>query len=314
MQWSDRIGRRLKPRDLHVFLAVAEKGNMAKAAEQLAISRPVVSKTIGDLEHTLGVRLLDRTPKGVEPTLYGRALLKRSIAVFEELRQSVNEIEFLADPSGGELRIGCTEVPAAGLVPVAIDTISGKYPRMVVLTEQGSAGTVLAHLRDRRCEVAVVRLLSPEPDLEAEALFSEQLFVVAGPGSRWVGRRKIGLADLVDEPWILSRQEAVPGGPAFEMFRALGMDVPRAVVLSDSLNLRYGLLATGRFLTMIPGSALHYGPQRTPIRVLPIKLPRWLLPTCVVTLKNRTLSPLAELFIECLRDLAKTLIKDQKRQ
>ena len=79
MQWSDRIGRRLKPRDLHVFVAVAESGNMAKAAEQLAISRPVVSKTIGDLEHTLGVRLLDRTPKGVEPTLYGRALLKRSL-------------------------------------------------------------------------------------------------------------------------------------------------------------------------------------------------------------------------------------------
>src|SRR5262245_21457005 len=89
MQWSDRIGRRLKPRDLHVFLAVAENGNMAKAAEQLAVSRPVVSKTISDLEHTLGVRLLDRTPKGVELTVYGRALLKRSLAVFDELRQSV---------------------------------------------------------------------------------------------------------------------------------------------------------------------------------------------------------------------------------
>src|SRR2546427_10074675 len=116
MQWVDRIGRRLKPRDLHVFLAVVEAGNMAKAADRLAISRPVVSKTIADLEHVLGVRLLDRTPKGVEPTLYGRALLRRSLGVFDELKQSVKEIEYLADPSAGEIRIGCTETISAGLV------------------------------------------------------------------------------------------------------------------------------------------------------------------------------------------------------
>ena len=73
MHWVDRIGRRIRPRDLHVFLSVAEHGNMAKAAEHLAISRPVVSKTIAELEHTLGVPLLDRSPQGVAPTLYGRA-------------------------------------------------------------------------------------------------------------------------------------------------------------------------------------------------------------------------------------------------
>src|SRR4026209_574397 len=130
MEWSDRIGRRLRPRDLHVFLAVAEKGNMAKAAALLAISRPVVSKTIANLEHTLGVPLLDRTPRGVEPTLYGRALLKRGLAVFDELRQSVKEIEFLADPTAGELRIGFSEISAAGLVPAAIDRLSRQYRNM----------------------------------------------------------------------------------------------------------------------------------------------------------------------------------------
>src|SRR5580704_6936242 len=109
MQWSDRIGRRLRPRDLHVFMAVAQHGNMAKAADSLAISRPVVSKTISELEHTLGVPLFDRNPKGVEPTLYGRALLRRSVAIFDELRQSVKEIEFLADPTLGELRLGCSD-------------------------------------------------------------------------------------------------------------------------------------------------------------------------------------------------------------
>src|SRR5919106_3751582 len=183
MEWSDRIGRRLKPRDLHVFLAVAEEGNMAKAAEHLAISRPVVSKTIADLEHTLGVCLLDRTPRGVELTLYGRALLKRSLAVFDELRQSVKEIEFLADPNAGELRIGFSEVPATGLVPAAIDRLSRQYRNMTVQTEQGTSVTLLDFLRSRRCEVVVTRLLAREPDVNADPLHYDQLFVVAGARS-----------------------------------------------------------------------------------------------------------------------------------
>src|ERR1700686_4810376 len=97
MQWADRIGRRLNLRDLHVLMAVAQSGSMAKAARDLAISQPVVSKTIADLEKTLGVSLLDRTRHGIEPTLYGRALLKRGKTIFDELRESVKEIESLAD-------------------------------------------------------------------------------------------------------------------------------------------------------------------------------------------------------------------------
>src|SRR5262247_810642 len=160
MQWSDRIGRRLKPRDLHVFLAVAENGNMAKAAEQLAISRPVVSKTIADLEHTLGVRLLDRTPQGVEPTLYGQALLKRGVAIFDELRQSVKEIEFLADPTTGELHVGCSETVTAGLVSAVIDRLSRQHPQLLFHMELADLTTLQRHfLRERKCELVIGRMV-----------------------------------------------------------------------------------------------------------------------------------------------------------
>src|SRR5437867_9882126 len=135
MDWGDRIGRRLKPRDLHIFMAVAEAGNMAKAAERLAISRPVVSKTIANLERTLGVPLFDRSPQGIEPTLYGRALSKRSVAIFDELRRSVREIEFLADPTAGELHIGCTETISAGLGATVIERLSRRHPKLVVIQE-----------------------------------------------------------------------------------------------------------------------------------------------------------------------------------
>src|SRR6202171_6396011 len=101
MQLSDRIGRRMKLQDLHVLLTVVQAGSMGKAAERLNTVQPAISRSIADLEHALGVRLLDRHRQGVEPTEYGRALLKCGAAVFDELRQGVKKIEFLADPAGG---------------------------------------------------------------------------------------------------------------------------------------------------------------------------------------------------------------------
>ena len=108
MQWDERIGRRLKLRDVNILLAVVQWGGMAKAARRLAVSQPVVSKAIADLEQALGVRLLDRDRHGVEPTPYGRALLDHGLAAFDELKQAVKKIESLADPTVGEVRVGGT--------------------------------------------------------------------------------------------------------------------------------------------------------------------------------------------------------------
>src|SRR6266705_960909 len=93
MRWNDRIGRRIKLSDLHILLAVAQSGSMAKAANQLAVSHPVVSRSISDLEHVLGVPLLERSRRGVELTAYGRAMLNSGHASFDELRQGVKNIE-----------------------------------------------------------------------------------------------------------------------------------------------------------------------------------------------------------------------------
>src|SRR5262245_18534625 len=129
--WDDRIRRRLKLRDLDILMAVIQAGGMGKAANRLNMSQPAVSKAIADLEHALGVRLLDRSRQGVEPTPYGRALIKRGIAVFDELRQGVQDIEFLTDPTAGELRVGVTEPVAAAIIAPVIDGLSRQYPRMV---------------------------------------------------------------------------------------------------------------------------------------------------------------------------------------
>src|SRR5690242_21924950 len=131
MQVSDRIGRRMKLHDLHVLMVVLQAGSMNKAAALLNTGQSAVSRSIAELEDAVGVRLVDRTPRGVEPTKYGRALLDGGAAVFDDLRQAVRNIEFLADPTAGEVRVGCTPLLAASFVAAVIDRLSRRHPRMV---------------------------------------------------------------------------------------------------------------------------------------------------------------------------------------
>src|SRR5262245_45221621 len=121
MVWDERVVRRIKLRELRILSVVVQSGSMASAAERLAMSQPAVSKAIADLERAVGVRLLDRAARGVEPTKYSRTLLERGAVIFDELAQAANAIEVLKDPSAGELRIGATEPMTAGLIPAVIE-------------------------------------------------------------------------------------------------------------------------------------------------------------------------------------------------
>ena len=312
MRLTDRIGRRLKLRDLHILLTVAERGSMARAADELAISQPVVSKTIAELEHAVGVRLLDRSRHGVEPTPYGRALMRRSLNAFDELREGIREIDFLNDPTAGEVRIGALAAMIAGLVPVVVSRMHSKHPRLTVhVVQMFTSPTVYDSLRQRRVDFIIGRLLSGplDKDLQAEVLFDEPVFVVAGASSWWARRRKIALADLVDQPWLLPQPDTEVGAIVADAFRASGSALPRPSVVCSSIEMYWSLLATGKFLASMPLSLLRFGTQRASIKPLPVALRAAPRPVGIVTLKNRTLSPAAQLLISCIRDTAKPLAR-----
>ena len=222
MKWTERIGRRLKLSDLHVFITVVEMGSMGKAAERLAISQSSISKAIADIENTIGLRLLDRFATGVVPTAYGRALLKRSKGAFDELRQGVKDMEFLADPTVGEVRIGCPEAIASGLLVKVLDQFSSQYPRVKVrVSAADNMSHELRKVRDRQVDLLLgaVPKSFAEEDLEAEVLYDDQPFVVSGSNNRWARRHKVELEELLEEPWLL------PGESFFqsEAFQSLGL-------------------------------------------------------------------------------------------
>jgi DNA-binding transcriptional LysR family regulator len=309
MEWADRIGRRIKLRDLHVLLAVAQCGGISRAAERLSISHPAVSKTISDLERTLGVRLFDRGPAGVEPTIYARALLKSGAAVFDELRQGLKQIEYICDPTTGELRIGSTSALMTGFIPVILDRLTRENPRIAIHAVQGTLGELHDALRERKIDLVVARTwqLPTEHDVTVAELFEESLLVVAATHSPWARRRRLTLAELIDEPWIMLPTDGPPGSLVLKAFQNVGLSMPRAIVVSESGPLRNGLLATGRFLTIAAGSALHFAAKRLDLKVLPVDLGLEPQPVGVMSLKSRTLSPLCDLFIRYAREIAKPM-------
>ena len=311
MQWDDRIGRRLKLRDLHILLAVVQCGNMSKAARQLSVSNPVVTKAVADLEHTLGVRLLDRTPSGVELTIYGRALLDRGIAVFDELRQAVKHIEFLANPTAGEVRIACSLATGIGFVTAVIERLSRRFPRIVFNVLSGPEADARRVLEERTVDLVIGRMfaLTAEDHLNAEVLYDDPFVVAAGMRNPWVRRRKIELAELVNDPWVLPPADSPFGLVIKEAFQAVGLGVPPSTVIVSAVPMRNALLASGRFLTIVPSSVLRFSADKPAYKALPIELPIARRPIGVITLKNRMLNPLAQRFIDCARDMAKPLAR-----
>jgi DNA-binding transcriptional LysR family regulator len=213
-----RISRRLRFRDLEVLFAVVQHGSMAKAAAELGVTQPAVSEVIAELEEAFGVRLFDRSPHGVVPTIYGRALHKRGLAAFDELKQGMRDIGFLADPTKGDVRIGCPDSIAGAILAPIAQTFCREYPGIVLAIEP-----------------------VPTPTLELPELHARKLDVVLAR---------------------LSRPQA---------------------------------------------SMLHLNPECIGLKALPIKLPGPSFPAAIVTLKNRTLTPAVELFLERLRTYVKSL-------
>ena len=231
--------------------------------------------------------------------------LRRGIAVFDEIAQGVKDVQFLADPTAGELRIGCSIAIGTGFVATIIDRLSRRYPRIAFQILATDSRFAYQALVDREVDIALLHLVKPSADdlMQAETLFHDPQLVVAGAHHPLTRRRRLKLSDLANEPWVFPPPDAPYGAMVVEAFHAAGLDVPKAVVTS-TLPLRSALLATGRFLSIVPGVVLRFPTPDLSLRRLPVDLPSTSRPLAFLTLKNRTLNPVAELFRDCAREIA----------
>ena len=302
--------RRLKLRDLHILDAVAEAGSMAKAAPRLGMSQPAVSRVVADMERLLGVPLFDRTSRGVELTKFGQALRRRTTSVTDELKQGLGELTSLADPTQGEVRIGTTE-PMTALTATIIQNISDVYPKIAFVVSAGDTLALHDRLRQREIDIAVTRMAADfdrYEDLAAEALFEDELAVIAGKHNPLVRRRSLTLRSLMNERWLLGVPASSFLRPFIEeAFRVEGLSVPPATVTCGSYAMQVNLLAAGPFLAILPRATLRYPAPHPTLAPLRVRMPTTRRPVGLVRLKHRHVSPTVSLFCRVAREAARQM-------
>jgi DNA-binding transcriptional LysR family regulator len=220
----------------------------------------------------------------------------------------------MADPTSGELRIGSTEPLLAGPGAAVMERLWRQYPRIDFRVVEADSATLLSRdLPERRIELAMVPLVSPAvgEDLEAKILFHDHLRLVVGTKSPWARRRKVTLVELIDEPWCVA--PSAVGSLMAGAFLASGLKMPRIAVTTTTAHLLFQLLESGRFVGHFGDRLLHFYANRFALKTLPVELPIEPFAVAIVTLKNRTISPVAQLFIDCAREIARPLAKRQSR-
>jgi DNA-binding transcriptional LysR family regulator len=238
--------------------------------------------------------------------------------VFDELKQSIRDIEFLSDATTGEVQIGSMEAPWFTLLPDVIRQFSQQYPRIEVHTDLVDHSEVFRGLRERKydCVLNQVRTDRPEraaDDLTVELLYDDGLIVTAWAHSKWARRRKIDLAELIDEPWTGTGPTAWGRSLSEGVFRAAGLSRPDPRIVTDSIILRARLIAGGPYLGMFLSSVLRrLIDDNYALTALPVDLRANAFSIGIVTLKNRTLSPVVERFLGCVREEATSFASKQR--
>jgi DNA-binding transcriptional LysR family regulator len=303
----EHAARRVTLRELRLLLAVARSGSIMKAASEIGLTQPALSKAIGELEGTFGVRLFDRSNRGVIVTPQGEILLRRATGIFEELRHAVDELQSLAGADGGELRLGGTPAVCAGLLPHVLGEVMSERPGLRFQVDELESARLAGEVADRSIDLGIGREPpGPTGDLEFEPLFDDRLFIVAGTRHPLASKRSVKLEETALHPWTLPPGDGAVAMHLKAQFRLQGVSLPAAAVTTMSMAVRYELVETHAHLTVLYGSILRFASLRHSVRVLPIDLPAGIA-VGFVRSRNRTLAPSADVFAKAMRDAVRPL-------
>jgi DNA-binding transcriptional LysR family regulator len=302
-----RLPRHLKMAELRAFAAVMEHGSFHRAAAVLHLTQPAVTKTIANLESTLGVKLFHRAVHGVEPTVHGMSFAPRAQGVFDELRRAAQELALVSTGASGVLRVGIVPMPAVPFLPVALQSLIKTHPDALFTVVEGRESELVDRLRKGDIEVAILRLslIDPDEDMLARPLFQESLCVVAAKGHRLASRARLTWADLMAERWVLPPGDCYFHEHVVRTLGALNLPMPKHTVEALSINIQFGMALHAGLLSFGMRSQIEFAPGKEHLVRLPYELSARNAAVAAVSLKGRELSPMATQLIAKIRSLAR---------
>jgi DNA-binding transcriptional LysR family regulator len=304
----DRLPRQVKLRELRVLVAVAEQGSFRKAGRLLHLTQPGVTAAIADLEDTLGVRLFERTPRGVTLTVYGASFVRRANAIFGELGRAADDVQIISRGSRQTLRVGAGGGGwGLGILPAALERLLDSKLDAYILIREADEDVLLDLLKARELDLFFSRLapLGADPELSYRPLFEGSICVLASRAHRFAGRKNLAWDALAGEKWVTPQL----GAPSFDHIQRTlhkgGLTTPHHVIESASAQVALGMVLQAGFLCFGTEHFYAHSVLKAQLAVLDVDLPKVAVPFGVVMLKDREQNPLGMRLARLVAELAR---------
>lgn len=299
-------------RDIEYFAVVAEHGHLGRAAEALGLSTPALSKSLRRLEKALQAKLVARTPKGVELTAEGNALLSCVRPLRLSLHDIKREIADLSEGRSGHLRLGSIPGPADYLLPIACSALLNDARGVRVTVTVATNRVLVPALRNGELDMILLSIAAPPyENMIQEHLFDDELVVYAAVDHRLTRRKQVEIADLAEERWATSAPDALPWKWVQRVFEEHGLAPPRVALVSNLMHIRREVIASSDVLGFAPRRSLRQVAPHLRLTDIPVKELTWTRHVGVGYRKDAYLSPTARRFIEILKKTAKEIAKEK---
>ena len=293
-------------------IALHDRKDIGAAANLLGITRTAMYSSLRQLEELLDLPLFERSPFGFSSTAYCRVLVRHLKLAFSQLRHALDEMESLNGVTSGQLMIGTLPYTRTILTPRAINRILEDHPGLRISTEEGSYSLLETALRSGELDLIVgaIRRIGRSDDLVVEKLFEDRLSVIARRGHPLEGKSGLTLADLADCSWVLP----VSNTPSRQLFDKLlesrRLEAPVSTVETSSLSTVRGLLMESDRVALLSEHQIYYEKKHGLLTALQLELPDTYRPIGVTMRAHTPPSPAADLFLRCLRSVARELVAD----
>lgn len=301
LDWYIRAG--LKPRHFQLLAALDDYRQLGKVAAFMNVSTPAVSKTLAELERGLGVKLFERSSRGVSPTPFGECLIRCAKLVTRGLAEAADELDALTRGITGKVRVGVLPASAISLLPASLIELKRLSPFTPVFAREATMDILLHELRTEAIELVLGTLPVRRNgvDLAEEVLFEDQTTVVVRFGHPLLERDALEWRDVFDYPWVLPPGGSLLRDSLVQWFETSGLGMPVDVVESLSASVIRGYLLGSDAVATLPASTARELARTRVVGILPLPLPPLVRPVGLAWIAGRTLSPSARLFSDCVR-------------
>jgi len=303
------IRARLKTRQLLLLVALAEEGNIHRAAQVLSMSQPAASKLLKDLEDVLDVVLFERLPRGMRPTWYGETLIRHARAALGSLNQAHDELQAAKAGQFGQVSIGAITAPAMTVLPEAVQRVKEAHPHLRVSLQIETSDVLIERMNQNKLDILLARLFAQhdKSELRYEVLSEESISAVARPGHPLLRKAGLTLAELADAGWIVPPAGSVLRHRFELMYQELGLRSPVNLIETSALLFTTKMLQQSDMLSVLATDVARYYAAHGLLAIVPIALPCQMEAFGLITRRDRLLSPAAEVMLRAIRSTAQSV-------